>query len=447
MVSDIVLVQHVREVLPCQSTACKQQLQRFALNLLARAAAKLSFVILGIVVLVSGAQAQTFSVLHSFMNENDGAVPEAGVTIDQFGNLYGTTANGGTGCQCGVVYKLAQRNGSWILTPLYEFGGGNDGSIPTARVVFGPDGKLYGTTQSGGASGIWGTVFSLVPPATVCKTAFCPWKKTTLYSFSQDDGAYPNNGDLVFDRSGNIYGVTNEGGPGDCREFGCGAVYKLSQSNGQWSESALYLFQTNTGNQPWSGVLLDSSGNAYGTTPAGGPNNTGTIYQLTPSGDTWSEMDIYDFPNPSNGSVPEGGLIADSSGNLYGTATGGSPGGAAAVFELTPSGGSWNYQVIYTSANFAGSWANLSIDAAGNLYGTTYQGGAHESGAVFTLTHTGNGWSYSSLHDFTGGTDGRYPVSNVAMDASGNLYGTAEPGGTPSQPCPQGCGVVWKITP
>ena len=418
---------------------------RSALRLLRKNISAATIVLLMVFLCTVGlpAHAQTFSVLHSFMDENDGAIPESGVTIDQFGNLYGTTGSGGNSCQCGVVYKMAQRNGSWILTPLYLFGGGNDGAGPSARVVFGPDGKLYGTTQSGRE---WGTVFSLVAPATVCKTVFCLWTETRLYSFSQDDGAYPNNGDLVFDRSGNIYGVTNQGGPGDCSEFGCGAVYKLSQSNGQWSESALYLFQTDTGNLPWSGVFLDSSGNAYGTTPGGGPNNTGTVYQLTPAGDTWSEMDIYDFPNPSSGSVPEGGLIADSSGNLYGTTIGSSE-GAAVVFELTPSGGSWNYQVVYSSPNFAGSWANLSMDGAGNLYGTTYQGGAHESGTVFKLTHTSNGWSYSSLHDFTGGTDGKNPLSNVTMDASGNLYGTAESGGTPSQSCPQGCGVVWKITP
>lgn len=381
-------------------------------------------------------QAQTFAVLHTFTGASDGANPMAGLTIDRSGNLYGTTfpING----LPGSVFVLSHKNAGWTLTTLHSLAGGS-----SARVVFGPDGKLYGTTDLRG-----GTVFSLAPPSTVCKTVSCPWTLNVLHSFGGNDGWAPGGGDLIFDHAGNVYGTTAEGGSGVqeyCEEYGCGVAYQLSPSNGGWSETSLYAFYTGSTATPFGGVIPDSSGNLYGTTQTGGlaPGYWGTVYQLTPSNGSWSQTVLYQFTGQTDGCDPIAGLLADGSGNFFG-ATWGCGGGT--VFELSQAGSSWVYKLIYSFNGNYGPAASLTMDAAGNLYGTTEGGGAYGYGSVFKLTPSNGSWTYASLHDFTNGADGRYPSSNVIFDASGNLFGTASEGGTGSS-CEYGCGVVWEITP
>ena len=164
------------------------------------------------VVLVMGlalpSPAQTFSVIHNFDSGAGGANPYAGVTIDRAGNLYGTTRNGGAGVcgTCGVVYKLAHSGAGWIQTPLYEFQGiaQGDGQQPVARVIFGPDGALYGTTSAGGSASA-GTAFRLTPSPTTCRSTACPWNETVLHAFTNlPDGAFPGMGDVTFDAAGNL---------------------------------------------------------------------------------------------------------------------------------------------------------------------------------------------------------------------------------------------------
>ena len=162
----------------------------------------------------TSAHAQTLKVLHNFTGNGDGGTPSAGLTIDHAGNFYGTTMSGATGN--GTAFKLVHMGSGWVVNTLYTFQGGNDGSAPIARVLFGPDGALYGTTSLGGFDG-YGTVFQLRPPATACKSVSCPWGETVLYRFQGgSDGLSPQYGDLTFDNTGNIYGTTNGGGLQTC---------------------------------------------------------------------------------------------------------------------------------------------------------------------------------------------------------------------------------------
>ena len=194
------------------------------------------------------AQAQTFTVLHSFTGGADGQSPLAGLAINRSGDLFGTTVSGGDvgpcGTGCGTVIRLSYKGSAWIFTSLYIFHG-NDGSEPYAGVTIGSDGSLYGTTNLGGTArgpgcSLYGcgTVFKLQPPPRVCIAALCPWLETILYQFTGgSDGGYPDYGDLVFDRAGKVYGTTSKFGSG-----GQGTVYKLASSGGGWIHSVLYSF-------------------------------------------------------------------------------------------------------------------------------------------------------------------------------------------------------------
>jgi uncharacterized repeat protein (TIGR03803 family) len=394
----------------------------------------LAIVLVLIFVATHAAQGQTFNLLHAFTGGSDGASPEAGLTIDHGGNLYGTTNGGGVGY--GGVFKLAHKNSNWVFSPLYSFAGGIDGAGTYSRVVFGPDGSLYGVTY--GTDGGFGTAFKLQPAVTACKTVLCPWMETVLYRFSGgSDGANPE-GDLTFDQAENLYGATLQGG------YGYGVVYELAPSNGGWTESVLHSFERdNDGVFPGAGVIFDTSGNLYGTTAYGGTHGLGVVYQLTPSGSGWTENLLYTFQGGSDGGVPLSGLIMDNSGNPYGTTSQDGAGSCGTAFELTPLNGSWSFQLLYSfgGSSGCGPQASLMLDEAGNLYGTTLNGGANGQGSVFKLTPSNGSWVYTSLHDFTGGGDGAFPVSNVVFDEAGNLYGTASEGGA------NGYGTVWEITP
>ncbi len=411
-----------------------------------------SFALLTVLVLLIGvsrsAPAQTLTVIHTFADGEDGAQPASGVTIDRSGNVYGTTPYGGrTTGHYGVVYRLQNKGGGWVITPLYDFAGGSDGANPSSRVTIGTNGTLYGSTSYGGlfqngCSGGdgCGTIFNLKPTPNRPATPLSPWIKTILYDFQGGTDGWQPGGDLIFDKAGNVYGTTYYGAYG-----GLGSVYKLTPSSGGWTESLLY--QDPSGGewiQPSGGVILDGSGNLFGVFVFGGANGWGGVYELTPSGSGWTESTLHTFTGGSDGGEPVGGLIIDSSGNLYGTTYLEGSGGGGTVFELTPSGGNWTFNVLYSFAAGNGGKGpvdKLNMDAAGNLYGTTYSEGAYGYGAVFKLTPSGGGWTYTSLHDFTNGDDGAYPACQPVFDAKGNLYGTASVGGS------LGEGVVWEIMP
>jgi uncharacterized repeat protein (TIGR03803 family) len=227
--------------------------------------------------------AQTLTALHTFSGR-DGQAPLTGLTMDRAGNLYGTTYYGGS-AGFGTVFKLTYRNSNWIFALLYSFRGGDDGALPEGRVAIGPDGSLYGTTTQGGSTiacygECCGTVYNLRPPASVCRAEPCLWSETVLHRFADigsGDGVGPM-GNSVFDQAGNLYGVTAGGGA-----TGNGAVYEMTRSTG-WAESVIFSFETSGGAFPNGGVIFDRVGNLYGTTDQGGAYSYGTVYQLTHSG-------------------------------------------------------------------------------------------------------------------------------------------------------------------
>jgi uncharacterized repeat protein (TIGR03803 family) len=398
------------------------------------------------------AVAQNFAVLHTFTGGSDGFTPYAGVSIDNAGNLYGTTtelANRG-----GTAFQMKRRNGGWIFNNLASYVYYLPGPIiPQGRIVAGPGGALYGTSNYGGIIPCTelgcGTVFALRAPQTFCRSVSCPWTTILEYQFNGIDGFEPGFVDPVFDSAGDMYGTTTGGG-----QSGAGNVFQLTRSNGQWTSTSLHDFAADgsEGRYPYSSVALDAQGNVYGTTLGYGPSDRGTVWRLTHSGSGWSLDILYSFPNDSDGSEPVGGLVFDHSGNLYGTTAVGGVNGGGTVFELSPSGGGWNFSVIYSftgqveQGTVPGPFDTLAIDASGSLYGTTYADGLNACGNVFKLARNGGNWNYTSLHDFSCGADGAYAIGGVSLDADGNLYGTASAGGNLNN-CYQGCGVVWEITP
>ncbi len=401
-----------------------------------------------VAMLSPAAHAQTFSVIHAF-NGVDGARPYSGVTI-RAGVLYGTTRLCRIFCsESGNVYQINHMGSNWAYSPLFFFSGQN-GAAPAARVVFGPDNHLYGTTQYGGFQD-GGIVFNLTPPVSICKTANCFFTENVLYQFPVDSGLDGHDpiGDLIWDPMGNIYGTTGSGGTVDL-----GTVFKMTKSGSNWTEIPLHIFTGPDGDGPVSGVIFDSNGNLLGTTISGGLYGSGIVFELTYiDGIGWAETVLYSFQNQSDGSYLYAGLVKDSAGNLYGATSQGGNGGGGAVFELSPAGNAWTFNVLYSffgqPGQYCGPFASLTMDAAGNLYGTTMCDGANSLGNVFKLSNTQNGWKYTSLHDFTGGPDGSYPVSNVTIDADGTLYGTASQGGSVVSECTiyVGCGTVWMIKP
>jgi uncharacterized repeat protein (TIGR03803 family) len=396
--------------------------------------AALAIVLVLTVVTTGAAHAQSFQVIYSFVGFTDGARPYAGLTIDAGGNLYGTTYAGHEGVNWGGVYELQRGMTGFNFHVLTVF----DGTL-SSRVVFGSDHRLYGTSPNNIAGYYYGYVYSVTSPISVsCHITFCPWTGAPIYHFSGGaDGSDPTFGALLFDHAGNMYDTTAAGGSGN------GVVYEMMRSGSGWTEQPLYAFSGSPdGATPFAGLIFDNAGNLYGTTTTGGLNGFGTVFELSPPGSGWTEQVLYNFQGGSDGSFPTGGLAFDQSGNLYGSTNKGGMGGGGTVFQLTPSGGSWTYSLLYsfTGSTGCGPFSDLGFDGAGNLYGTTLCDGASNAGNVFKLTPSGGSWTYSSLHDFTNGSDGGYPRSNVTFDTAGNLYGTASRGG-------RGVGVVWEITP
>jgi uncharacterized repeat protein (TIGR03803 family) len=391
------------------------------------------------------AQAQKFKVLHTFHGWN-GAEPVGGLVRDAAGNIYGTTGVGGTGnCSggtgCGTAFKL---NNSGQQIWLHKFNG-RDGAIPVAGLLRGSSGNLFGTTLEGGDLSCnspygCGTVF------TLDKTG---QKETVLHKFTGAPDGWDPEAPLVRDGAGNLYGTTDHGGT-DTQ----GTVFTIDTAG---RETILHSFTGppeggGDGAFADAGVTRDAAGNLYGVTFAGGAYGAGAVYEVNSGGE---EMLLYSFPGGSDGAQPDSVLLLDSSGNFYGTTENGGNGqcggtGCGVVFKLSPqSGGGWIETVLYDFCSLTGCAdgeepGRLAMDAAGNLYGTTVFGGTHGDGVVYKLDAARN---ESVLHSFTGGTDGAIPAA-VTMGPDGSLYGVTVSGGDlKCLPKYGGCGVVFKITP
>jgi len=413
-------------------------------------------------------------VLYSFQGgASDGSVPAGGVVFDKQGNLYGATSDGGG------VYQLAPpatKGGAWTESVLYVFKGNTsgDGATPTGGLVIDSAGNLYGTTAYGGTGNCvllgtlvgCGTVYELSPPMTKGG----PWAETVLYSFPTAKQGYYPRGDLVFDDAGNLYGATIFGGGKGttCDPFYqyCGAVFELSppkSKGGKWREKVLHGFKSGTdGASPNGGLVLDTKGAIYGTTFGGGnevgecgAGGCGTAFKLTPpikKGGAWTERVLYRF-SVQDGAAPAAGVIFGGDGNLYGTAYAGANSGNGVVFELRrPSGNvhSWTEAILYrfTDGDDGTSpEASLIFDVGGNLYGTALGGRTHR-GVVFRLRppKRANSWLLTVLYNFTGVPDGDHPVASLIFDGRENLYSTTGWGGA-GQSCQGGCGAVFEVSP
>jgi uncharacterized repeat protein (TIGR03803 family) len=386
------------------------------------------FAFLPLLLTVQFAAAQTFVELYPFNSSGnlaDGGWPESAVVRDAAGNLYGTTFYGGlgTGCDviyagCGTVFKV---DPSGTETVLHAFSGAGDGWNPTGNLVLDAAGNLYGTTLLGGSHG-FGTVFKVNSAGD----------ETVLYSFARgSDGGNPNAG-LTQDAAGNFYGTTQYGGD-DNYEHGNGTVFELSPAG---QETILYRFKGGPdGASPLSGVILDTTGNIYGTTWVGGLYGFGTVFQLDSGG---NETVLHSFAGASDGANPLGSLVLDEAGNLYGTTSAGGPYGFGTVFTIDAAG---SESVLYSfigGSDGAYPYSNLILDASGNLYGTASQGGCCSgAGTVFELS----GDTLTPLYGFAGTTDGAYPMAGLVLDSADNLYGTAVQAGV------DGWGSVFEIQP
>jgi uncharacterized repeat protein (TIGR03803 family) len=404
----------------------------------------LTLALLAVVLPSLPAVAQTFSVIHNFTGGSDGAFPYAALAVGPTGILYGTAAAGGLSGN-GTGFQMKQSNSNWLFSPLVEFTGGSDGSKPIGGVVIGPNGALYGTTQLGGESGD-GVVFSLRPPATLCRSANCYWDETILHTFTGvPDGMNPWTENLVFDAAGNIYGTTGGGGTYDI-----GTAFELAPSGGGYTETILHSFSSGTdGWAPFGGVVLDDAGNVYGTTVGGGierlcSTGCGTVFQVMPSNGSWQETVLYAF-EVLHGYYPNSDLIRDSAGNLYGTAIASADYNDGVLFKLAPTANGFFYSVVYQFNTDCEPYGAPTMDSAGNFFGTCIYGG-NGGGWVYELTNCSQYCTVIDLHDFTyNGRDGATPWGGPTLDANGNLYGTTQVGGT-GYCNGDGCGVVWEIT-
>ncbi len=415
----------------------------------------------------SSAHAAQLTTLHSFCAEascTDGNDPQSSLVRDASGNLYGVTRQGGDE-NWGTVFELKRKgNGRYGYVRLYTFDHDVEGFWPDGSLILDTKGNLYGAISEGG-NGQCGSIFELMRPRQGGS-----WTLNRLHTFCSDTGAgaSPNGGltyvgqsaGVAYDGSSPLYGTTGYGGDGDA-----GVVFELSRRGHRWQETSLYSFCVHggsactDGNSPSAGVILDQAGNLYGATYAGGLAAThfrlgaGVVYELSPSGGgAWTETVLHKFCSAdkcADGSAPRGSLVLDAAGNLFGvTESGGKPChadkgyGCGTVYKIVPSGADSQQTVLYAFCQKKDCKdgdtpeAGLMLDASGDLYGTTYFGGANlgtdqfglRAGTVFRIS----GSTYHVVYSFcalANCADGENPDASVIADPAGVLYGTTESGG------------------
>lgn len=402
-------------------------------------------VLCGLLIAPRPAQAQSYDVLYDFCATGTGnclqtgAYPQGRLTPDGQGNFYGVTMGGGQ-YDSGTVFELSPEppagcpSGSnsgngWCETPIYSFGPGPGGINPyLSYVISDSAGNLYGTAADGGEY-FGGVVYEL-------SLGGSGWTETVLYNFAgTPDGEYPYSG-LVMDSSRNLYGITHNGGK---NSNGC--VFELSPSGGGWSEQKIYDIPA--GDSIVAGLAIDAFGNLFG-------NTFFTVFELSPDGGTWNPSVLHTFGIGKDGIEAEGVPVLDGSGNIYGTTFGGGAHKGGTVYEVSPKPNKkWKEKVLYSfkdnSKDGGAAMAGVVLDANGNIYGTTTGGGKYTDGTVFELAVPVGKGSYkeTTVWNFDG-TTGDEPLGSLILDG-GNLYGTAEKGGSGAGS--GGDGVVFEMTP
>ncbi len=361
------------------------------------------------------------SVLYSFTGGPDGGGPNGSIVFDGAGNAYGTTHFGGiktcggqVGGGCGVVFELSpKKSGGWTESPLYAFADGGDGGFPNAGVIFDKSGDILGTASTGGNTQCsigCGVVYELSKSSG--------WAESVLHAFTGADGELPN-AVLLAGTGGALYSTTWFGG-----SSGNGTVFALTPAGSTWTERILYSFK----------------GTTDGSAPAGG-----VAYELRGSGGSWKDRVLYTFTNNGGGEDPYAGLLASGKGKFYGTTIEGGSTGSGVAFELVSgSKRHWTEKVLHTfggADDGSAPYGGLVADSSGHLFGTTVFGGSGNAGTVYELDRGRNGkWKERVLYSFGGGSDGAYPSGTLTLDSAGNLYGTASNGGA------SGNGVIFEIT-
>ncbi len=340
------------------------------------------------------------------------------------------------------IFGALAASGAIKEVVLYSFGNRPDGQNPFGKLLVGPNGKLYGTTASGGKFGN-GSAFELSRSGS-------GWKTTILHSFTGNEDGYAPQGGLIADSKGNLFGTASGGGNLNCDTVGCGNVFELSPKKNGWTFQDLYNFVggDNDGDLPTGNLVFDNAGNLYGATIHGGEFDGGVVFELSPlGGGKWQETPIYIFG--VEGGAPNGDLVFDKSGNLYGATE-----LRNTVFQLSNNGGSWTEADILDLGGAYGEtpMAGLAMDGAGNLYGTTSRGGSENCfgqfgcGAVFEVSPNGNGgWTGHALYAFKGGSDGQLPEGVLLLGSAGNLYGTTNEGGGSGCQFGFGCGTAFRL--
>ncbi len=378
------------------------------------------------------AQAQTESVLYNFTGGSDGSYPNTNLTPDGAGNYYGTTRFGGLGY--GTVFELSPNgNGGWSETTLYAFTSGVSISPTpaTSRLVVDGLGNIYGVYSENDGSGYPNTI--LFELSAIGGS----WVETTAFTFGESVGEL---GGLVIDAAGNIYGT--DGAKyidNSIPEKFSGSIFELSPTPGGWTEQVLYTGSKVTNGITSAGPTIDVAGNIYAIVAS-------EVVKLSPNGNGWTSTMIYHIGGPIlEASTP----IVDKAGNIYGTLASVrnlpcSKGGCGKVYKLVPGQLKWTYKIIHTfgpTPDGNTPEGNLALDAAGNVYGTASSLDYPEYGYgnVYELKPSKPSYLEQILWSFNG-TNGEYPGGGVVMDSLGNLYGTALGGSN-------NAGVVFELTP
>ncbi|HEY7099848.1 MAG TPA: choice-of-anchor tandem repeat GloVer-containing protein [Terriglobales bacterium] len=324
------------------------------------------------------------TVLYSFTGQADGGQPYKGVTMDAAGNLYGSAVIGGKfgACPedgCGVVYKLTNNGGSWTQTVIHAFNG-NDGYGPGQGLTFDTAGNLYGMTATGGQYGL-GVIYQLRPQQDGT------WKLRVIHHFTGgNDGSSGSAGRLLLDASGSLFGVATTGGAN-----GKGTAFRLTPTqNDRWNFTTLYAFQGQPdAGFPYGALVGDPAGNLYGTTYWDGANNLGSVYQLSPGpGGKWRERVLYSFKGGRDGNSSISNLVIDKRGRLYGTTSEGGAGcSCGVIFRVAKdANGVWKETIAYRfqgapDAGFA--YNGMVADSSGNMFGATVHGGDDDEGSIY----------------------------------------------------------------